>query len=102
MKDAEDGLGDPVEADIAFHINILNATNNPFYMQLRSFIEAALRVSIRFTNRIKGVATASHRNHKKLFDAIDNSNVQAVRKASAAMQIEALELIKSQLENNAA
>ncbi|MGL6162141.1 FadR/GntR family transcriptional regulator [Microbulbifer sp.] len=102
MKEAEEGLGDPVEADIAFHINILKATNNPFYMQLSSFIETALRVSIRFTNRIKGVETASYKNHKRLYDAIDQGNVRAARKASDTMQIEALELIKSELANKVA
>jgi DNA-binding FadR family transcriptional regulator len=102
MKDAEQGLSDPVEADIAFHINILNATNNPFYIQLGSFIEMALRVSIRFTNRIKGVQAASYKNHKKLYDAIDRGDTPAAREASAAMQIEALQLIESELANEVA
>ncbi|WP_428819167.1 FadR/GntR family transcriptional regulator [Microbulbifer sp. MCCC 1A16149] len=97
MKAAEGGLGDAVEADIAFHINILNATNNPFYIQLGSFIETALRVSIRFTNRIKGVESASYANHKKLYDAIERGDVTGASSASAAMQSEALELIESQL-----
>ncbi|WP_204903013.1 FadR/GntR family transcriptional regulator [Microbulbifer mangrovi] len=97
MKAAEGGLGDAVEADIAFHINILNATNNPFYIQLGSFIETALRVSIRFTNRIKGVESASYANHKQLYDAIERGDVAAASSASAAMQSEALELIESQL-----
>lgn len=97
MKEAEEGLRDPVEADIDFHINILDATNNPFYIQLGSFIETALRVSIRFTNRIKGVETASYANHKKLFDAIERGEVLAARAASAAMQTEALALIDGEL-----
>ncbi|MFD1217274.1 MULTISPECIES: FadR/GntR family transcriptional regulator [Microbulbifer] len=98
MKAAESGLGDSVDADIAFHINILNATNNPFYIQLGSFIETALRVSIRFTNRIKGVESASYQNHKRLFDAIDRGDADAASTASAAMQLEALALIESQLD----
>jgi len=97
MKAAEEGLGDAVDADIAFHINILNATNNPFYIQLGSFIETALRVSIRFTNRIKGVQSASYANHKRLFDAIDRGDAAGASGASAAMQAEALALIESQL-----
>lgn len=101
MKEAEEGLTDPVEADIAFHINILNATNNPFYIQLGSFIETALRVSIRFTNRIKGVETASYMNHKKLFDAIDRGDVEGASAASAVMQTEALALIESELATRA-
>ncbi|QIL90166.1 FadR/GntR family transcriptional regulator [Microbulbifer harenosus] len=97
MKAAEEGLGDSVEADIAFHINILNATNNPFYIQLSSFIETALRVSIRYTNRIKGVETASYANHKRLYDAIERGDAAGASGASAAMQSEALALIESRL-----
>ncbi|AMX03414.1 FadR/GntR family transcriptional regulator [Microbulbifer thermotolerans] len=97
MQRAEEGLEDPVDADIAFHINILNATNNAFYIQLGSFIETALRVSIRYTNRIKGVATASYQNHKILYDAIDSGEISAARNASAAMQEEALALIEGEL-----
>lgn len=98
MKDAEQGLADPLEADIAFHSNILSATDNPFYIQLRSFIETALRVTIRFTSHLKGVDTASYENHRKLYTAIARGNVAAARKASEAMQREALELIQSELE----
>ncbi|WGL18372.1 FadR/GntR family transcriptional regulator [Microbulbifer bruguierae] len=97
MKAAEDGLGDSVGADIDFHINILNATNNPFYIQLSSFIETALRVSIRYTNRLKGVATASYVNHKRLYDAIESGDAAAASSASAAMQSEALALIEGEL-----
>lgn len=102
MRAAEDGLSDPVEADIAFHINILNATNNPFYIQLGSFIETALRVSIRYTNRIKGVESASYPNHKRLFDAIDRGDVMGASSASGAMQSEALGLIEGRLASQLA
>lgn len=101
MKDAEQGLADPLEADIAFHSHILSATGNPFYMQLRSFIETALRVTIRFTNRLKGVDTASYENHRKLYSAITRGNVAGARKASEAMQREALALIESELGSRA-
>jgi DNA-binding FadR family transcriptional regulator len=101
MKDAEQGLADPLEADIAFHSNILSATGNPFYMQLRSFIETALRVTIRFTNSLKGVDTASYENHRKLYSAIARGNAAAARKASEAMQREALALIEKGLEKSA-
>ncbi len=102
MRAAEEGPEDPVEADIAFHLAILVACGNPFYMQLRSFIETALRVSIRYTNRIKGVDTASYKSHKKLYDAIVRGNAQLARKASRDMQTEALELISSELESESA
>ncbi len=45
---------DPLSADIAFHVAILSATKNPFYRDLHELVNTALRISIRFTNRIKG------------------------------------------------
>lgn len=102
MKAAEEGLDDPLEADIAFHLGILVACGNPFYVQLRSFIDTALRVSIRYTNRIKGVDTASYKAHKKIYDAIVKGNGQSARKASKDIQTEALDLIISELESEPA
>jgi DNA-binding FadR family transcriptional regulator len=99
MKAAEEGLDDALEADIAFHVAIYLASGNPFYMQLRSFIDTALRVSIRYTNRIKGIHSASYEEHKRVYDAIARGNAGAARKASLEMQEEALRLITSELEN---
>jgi DNA-binding FadR family transcriptional regulator len=51
---AEAGLDDATEADVAFHNAILLASNNPFYVQYRGIVAAALRASIRFTQRDAG------------------------------------------------
>ena len=54
MVAAEAGNDDPLDADIAFHVAVLQASGNPFYAQFRDVVETALRTSIRFTNRFKG------------------------------------------------
>ncbi|HMA52231.1 MAG TPA: FCD domain-containing protein [Magnetospirillaceae bacterium] len=54
MKTAERGGDDTVAADVAFHVAILKATGNPFYRHLDEMVNTALRISIRFTNMIKG------------------------------------------------
>jgi len=69
MAAAERGDGDHLAADISFHVAILKATGNPFYMQLDELIATALKISIRMTNRIKG-HTASIPAHRHVFDAI--------------------------------
>lgn len=69
MKAAEAGDDDSLESDIAFHISILQASGNPFYVQLKDLVETALRTSIRFTNRLKG-HSASLPAHKAVRDAI--------------------------------
>ena len=98
MVAAEEGRDDPLEADIDFHISILMASNNPFYQQLRSFTDTALRVSIRFTNRIKGVRAADHLSHEVIYDAIAAGDINRAREASRALQTDALNLIKLELD----
>ncbi len=93
MKAAGQGLDDPLESDISFHLSILSASENPFFMQLRSFVNTALRVSIRYTNRIKGVNIADYHDHKKVYDAIAQGDPDAARRASRVLQEEAIALI---------
>lgn len=73
MVAAESGGDDPLEADIAFHVAILQASGNPFYQQFRDVVRTALRTSIRFTNRFKG-HTANLPQHKAVMDAIEQRN----------------------------
>ncbi|GAA0344115.1 FadR/GntR family transcriptional regulator [Bowmanella denitrificans] len=98
MKAAEEGLEDPLEADIDFHSAILRASKNPFFMQLRSFIETALKVSIRFTNQFKGVDTASYEEHRKIYDAIAAGDAPLAHQTSHAMEAEALQLIEGRIK----
>jgi len=69
MKDAERGADDTVSADVAFHVAILKATGNPFYRRLDEMVNTALRISIRFTNMIKG-HEADIGAHEAVLDAI--------------------------------
>ncbi|HEY0411659.1 MAG TPA: FadR/GntR family transcriptional regulator [Allosphingosinicella sp.] len=69
MEAAERGEEDVLEADIGFHVAVLNASGNPFYMQFHDLVATALRTSIRFTNSIQG-RTASLPAHKAVLDAV--------------------------------
>lgn len=84
MEAAEAGEGDPLEADIDFHIAVLDSSANPFYMQFRELVTTALSTSIRFTNRFKG-RTASLPAHKDVLDAIETGNAEAAEAAMAAI-----------------
>ncbi|MCR5869386.1 MULTISPECIES: FadR/GntR family transcriptional regulator [unclassified Sphingomonas] len=92
MKAAEKGLDEPLDADIAFHVAILRASSNPFYVQFRDVVTTALRTSIRFTNRIKG-RTASVADHAAVRDAILARNPDAARTAMRNLIGDVLELI---------
>jgi DNA-binding FadR family transcriptional regulator len=94
MKSAARGEEDALAADIAFHVAILNATNNPFFAQLHELINTALRISIRFTNRIKG-RTASIPAHEEVLKAIVAHDAARASTAMRAIIVEVLELISA-------
>ena len=80
MEAAEAGADDSLDADIAFHIAVLNASANPFYMQFRDLVTTALQTSIRFTNRFQG-RTASLPAHHKVLAAIEAGNADGAHEA---------------------
>ncbi len=92
MEAAERDEDDPLEADIAFHIAILQASANPFYAQFRDVVTTALRTSIRFTNRFKG-RTASLPQHKAVLDAIAQRAPEQAQAAMAALIADVMLLI---------
>ena len=92
MEAAEEGGEDPLDADIAFHIAILDASANPFYMQFRELVTTALRTSIRFTNRFKG-RTASLPAHALVLEAIEARDREAAHGAMAAIIADVMVLI---------
>ena len=97
MAEADEGLDDPLEADIAFHTSILVASNNRFFVQLTEFISTALRVSIRYTNHIKGVPGADVAKHADILETIKSRDPERAKKAVETILEEALQLIESKL-----
>jgi DNA-binding FadR family transcriptional regulator len=92
MVAAETGDDDPLEADIAFHIAILHASANPFYMQFRDVVTTALRTSIRFTNRFKG-RTASLPQHHAVLSAIERREPEMAEAGMTALIADVMTLI---------
>ena len=93
MAEAEEGRDNPLEADIAFHVAILRASNNPFINQLREAIATALKTSIRFTNQIVG-HTASVADHGVVLEAIERRDPNAARAAMEKLIIDVRSLIE--------
>lgn len=98
MKKAESGLEDPLEADISFHVSVLNASENRFFTQLGRIIDTTLRVSIRYTNQLKGVAAAAYDEHESIYDAIVDRDAERAKKQAEKLVTEALGLINSALD----
>ena len=82
MEAAEAGADDPLEADIAFHIAVLNACPNPFYRQFTDVVSTALHTSIRFTNRFQE-STANLPEHRAVLDAIEAGEAERAHGAMA-------------------
>ena len=89
---AEAGEGDPLEADIAFHLAILRASRNPFYAQFQSVVSTALRTSIRFTNSMEG-RTASLPQHRAVLSAIAQGSPGDAHAAMSALISDVMALI---------
>jgi DNA-binding FadR family transcriptional regulator len=91
MMAAENGLYDPLSADIEFHVAVLRASGNRFFLELRDLIESALRISIRVTHQYK--AAGNVEDHKKILDAIETGNPRRARRDMEALLTEVMDLI---------
>ena len=97
MEAAERGEDDALEADIAFHLAILQASANPFFLQFRDMVATALRTSIRFTNRFKthGANVAAHR---AVLHEIQARDSEGARLAMAAIIGDVMDFITTAAE----
>lgn len=93
MAAADRGEDDPLDADIAFHVAVLNGSRNRFFTQLTGLTSTALRISIRATNQYKGVQRASVSDHRKVADAIFEGRQVAAAEAMRKLIQEAMDLI---------
>lgn len=98
MRAATRGEDDPLDSDIAFHVAVLRASGNRFYVQLREMIDTALRISIRLTNQFKGVRLGNVEDHARVLDAIVAGDSEAARRAMTALLQEVMELIEAARE----
>lgn len=93
MKAAEHGEDDPLASDIAFHVSVLHASGNRFFMQFEELIDTALRISIRLTNEVKGVRMGSVAHHRKVLDAIEQGDADRAAEAMEWILREVTKLI---------
>ncbi len=101
MAAAERTADDALEPDIAFHMEVLRASGNRFFFQLRELIATTLRFSIRETNRSKGVPGANVADHRAIADAISAGRPQAAERATRRLVQETVELIRARLPASA-
>lgn len=95
MKAAENGEDDPLASDVAFHVGVLHASGNRFYMQFEELIDTALRISIRLTNQFKGVPIGNVAQHRKVLNAIQAGDEDRAQATMQAILREVMKLIES-------
>lgn len=93
MREAAAGRMDSLESDIAFHVAILNASGNRFFVQFSHVIDTALRFSIRLTNSEKGVRMASVEDHERIYRAIECGDGEEAERSAQDLLTEAIRLL---------
>ena len=74
-----------VEADLLFHLTILEATHNSFMRPFGALIQAALRASFRQTNRDTAAYQQTLLKHRMVLTAIKGKNPGAAQDAMRAV-----------------
>lgn len=95
LSAAEEGRDQPLEADIAFHLAVIEASNNPFFVQMSPMVETALRFSIQLTNSELRLRAGSARDHGLIYQAICKRQEKKAAAATKALLDEALEAMLS-------
>jgi DNA-binding FadR family transcriptional regulator len=93
MEAAARGEDDVLDADIQFHIAILQAVQNPFFRQFEELVRTALHTSIQFTNRFSE-RTANIAQHGDVLEAIRAGDHDRARTTMYRLIDEVLELIE--------
>lgn len=96
-RDEEDEES-PLDADIAFHLAILDASNNRFFIRLKSTVDTALQFSIRYTNRASGLQFADVADHGKISTAIAARRPEEAQAAAQILLEKALALMVDGLD----
>ncbi|WP_394171594.1 FadR/GntR family transcriptional regulator [Saccharospirillum alexandrii] len=89
-----------LEADIDFHISILYASENRFFIRMRDFTRTALNVSIRHTNVIKSNPGGVVHDHSLVYDAIAEGDAELAKQRMFLLIDEALTFIEQELEKS--
>ncbi len=93
MHAAERNEDDTLDADVEFHVAILKASGNRFFINMRHTIDVALRIAIRVTNRSKGVTGPNVPDHAKIAEAIRTGDSAAASDAMRHLLLEARSLL---------
>jgi DNA-binding FadR family transcriptional regulator len=95
MERAADNVEEFLAADIQFHVEILHATENPFFAPIANVISASLASSLRLTNRQPADNHASVPVHRKVLKAICAHKPKSAQAAMRSLLNEAADRIQA-------
>jgi DNA-binding FadR family transcriptional regulator len=93
MIAAQCGKDDPLDADIAFHVAVLEASGNRVFAQLTQLIRTAVYFTARNSQQRKGVRLDDVAAHKKITHAIVAGRPEAAADSMRALIQELLEML---------
>jgi DNA-binding FadR family transcriptional regulator len=88
------GIGEWVEADLAFHTAVLKATNNPLLMPLAAIIGSALESLLGVSARTSDNFKQALPDHQKVFEAIQAGDAQSALHRMAGLLSDTRALMK--------
>ncbi|MGJ8681078.1 FadR/GntR family transcriptional regulator [Paraglaciecola sp.] len=89
-----------LEADIDFHVAILYASENRFYIRMRDFTQTALNVSIQHTTPAIANPEGVIEEHARIFNAIKSGNAERAKNSMFLLIDEALSIIEAKLDKS--
>lgn len=98
MVAAYRGADDPLAADIAFHLAILDASGNSFYCRLKPLVSAALHFSIHYTDNIVRDEATKLAQHHEVLEAILSRNADLAESTARRLLLEVKALMEGGLE----
>lgn len=82
-------------ADVAFHVAVLKASGNRFFLALGPMVESALAMSIPVTNEVKQVPKADVELHMAIYRAIRDGRSEEAAARSHELVAETLRLLEA-------
>lgn len=83
-----------LQANIDFHVAILYATENRFYIRMRDFVSTALNISIQHSSPMKTDPQTIIDGHERIFNAIKSGNGERAKNSMFLIINDALNVIE--------
>lgn len=95
MRNAPENSETAIAADLDFHVALLYATRNRYFIRLRDFIRTALNVTVHFTTPARNSYSEIVVAHNRVAQAVCNGDVERARLSMRSLIEDAYALIEA-------